>query len=69
MTFARRCLRLAIFGFNHTHITPHIMKALIIENGIGGWSILTAQRQIGNYATAADAQRVALLNGWEVSNG
>jgi hypothetical protein len=40
------------------------MKTLIIKNKRGGWSILSNAREIGNFATKQDAERVAKLNGW-----
>jgi hypothetical protein len=41
--------------------------AIITPNARGGWSLLlpSAGIPLGNYGTAADASRVAVLNGYE----
>ena len=41
--------------------------AKITRNERGGWSLLlpSASNELGNYATAEDARRVARLNGYE----
>ena len=41
--------------------------AKIMRNNREGWSLLlpSAGKEIGNYATAEDARRVARMNGYE----
>lgn len=40
------------------------MNTTIKQNKRGGWSICFKGRSLGNYPTAADAARIARLNGY-----
>lgn len=45
------------------------MMIIIVKNARGGYSLDVNGRAIGNYATAADAERIARLNGWQIVRG
>lgn len=42
------------------------MMISVKKNARGGYSLDVNGRVIGNYATAADAERIARLNGWQI---
>jgi|GEM_PF-5080264 len=41
-------------------------KVQIVSNNRGGYSLKIGDREIGNYATFADALRIVKLNGFEL---
>jgi hypothetical protein len=46
------------------------MKAIIIQNTRGGWSIIPpGSHRVGNYATPHAAAQTAVKNGWGITYG
>ena len=45
---------------------PEATAAAIVRNKRGGWSVVVYGREVGNYATPADAARIARLNGLQI---
>ena len=45
---------------------PEPEAAAIVRNNRGGWSVVVCGHEVGNYATPADAARIARLNGLRI---